>query len=76
MKKEFIKIEVHNEELRKLYNVGVSGIIEVQSKRGIPLNREWRNRLKDAAIDKCISLCNNKAKSSKVAKKEPDHASS
>ena len=68
--KDFIEVTVANEALRKLLGVQEDEVVKVKVKNGIPLDRDWRNRFRDAAIDKCISLCNNAAKkSSTVADK-------
>jgi len=54
--KECIKVKVNNAALAKFLEVALDTVIHVPSKNGIPLNREWRNRLRDAEIDKCVSV--------------------
>lgn len=76
MKKETLAIKVNNEALRKIYGIGEDGIINVDARKGIPKSREWRNRLRDSAIDQCVSLVKPKAKSTTVKKKESENADS
>ena len=66
MKKEVKKVKVKNEALAKVLDVSVDAIIEVECKSGVPVNREWRNRFKDAEKDKCIEIV--KSKPTKEAK--------
>ena len=33
-----------------------SDCVRVASKRSVPLDREWRNRLRDSYIDNCVSI--------------------
>lgn len=42
----------------KINNVsGHAGTIDIQTdENGVPLNRFWRKRLKDAAIDQCVEI--------------------
>lgn len=51
----------------KINNVpGYSGVVTVTTdKNGIPLDRFWRNRLKDAETDNCVEV----VKASKATKK-------
>ena len=48
----------------KINNVkGYSGIIEVDTdSHGVPLEKFWRNRLKDSAIDGCVEVVKRKPK--------------
>jgi len=39
-------------------------------KKGIPLVREWRNRLKDSLIDNCLELLENTNKAKSDGKKK------
>ena len=66
MKKEVKKVKVINKALAKVLDVSAGTIIEVECKNGVPVNREWRNRFKDAKIDKCIEIV--KSKPTKEAK--------
>ena len=50
----------------KINNVrGYSGIIDVADNNGIPVERFWRNRLKDAGIDNCVEVVKPRAKKTK-----------
>ena len=48
----------------KINNVkGYSGIIEVETdSEGLPLDKFWRNRLKDSEIDGCVEAVKRKLK--------------
>ena len=62
MKKEMKKVKVKNEALAKILNVSAGAIIDIECKNGVPVNREWRNRFKDAEIDNCIEIVKSKPK--------------
>lgn len=62
-----MKVTVNNEALAALLSVKPGDKVEVPCKNGIPTNREWRNRFKDAKIDECITIVQNTPK----PKKEP-----
>jgi hypothetical protein len=62
MKKEVKKVKVNNKALAKTLGISVGAIIEVECKNGVPVNREWRNRFKDAEIDNCIEITKSKLK--------------
>lgn len=51
-----MKVIVNNEHLAKTLNVKVGATVEVETKGGVPTNKEWRNRLKDATIDGCVTI--------------------
>lgn len=57
-----MKVIVNNEALADLLGVKPGAEVDVKCKNGIPVVKEWRNRFKDAAIDKCITLVVNKPK--------------
>ena len=59
MKKQTVTVRVNNEHLAKTLNVKVGEKVKVELKGGVPLNREWRNRFKDANIDDCITISEN-----------------
>jgi hypothetical protein len=41
----------------KINNVkGFSGEFEVADNKGVPLDKFWRDRLKDAKTDKCVEI--------------------
>ena len=51
-----MKLKINNEALAKSLGFVVGEKVNVECKRGVPIDREWRNRLKDAAIDNCVSV--------------------
>lgn len=51
-----MKVTVNNEALAGTLGVAPGAQIDVKCKDGIPTNREWRNRFRDAKLDNCISL--------------------
>ena len=55
----------------KILNVpGYSGTIDIETDyHGTPVDKFWRNRLKDAAIDGCVEIVTSKRK----VKKDDDH---
>ena len=56
-----IKILKQLENQNKIYKVG--DIVEVKIDEGkIPVDKFWRQRFKDAVIDNCIEIINNKKK--------------
>ena len=44
---------------------GYGGTITVEDVNGIPVERFWRNRLKDAKIDNCVEVVKTRAKETK-----------
>ena len=47
----------------KINNVkGFSGTITVEDNGGVPVERFWRNRLKDAETDNCVEVVKTSAK--------------
>jgi len=63
--KEKVKVKVNSVALAGLLGVKPGGIVDVECKRGVPVAKEWRNRLKDAEIDGCVSVVENKPKTKK-----------
>ena len=50
----------------KINNVpGYSGIIDVKDNNGVPIQKFWRNRLKDAEIDNCVEVIKPRRKANK-----------
>lgn len=52
MKKQTTTLIVNNERLAEIHGKEVT----IETRRGVPVNREWRNRLRDAAIDNCVEI--------------------
>lgn len=51
-----MKVKVNNAALASALGIAQGSVVDVPCKNGIPTNREWRNRLKDAKIDNCVSI--------------------
>ena len=51
-----MKVTVNNEALAGVLGIKAGGKVEVECKNGVPVDRYWRNRFRDATIDNCISL--------------------
>lgn len=56
-----IKILKELQNNNKIYKINDELEIEADE-NSIPLNKFWRNRIKDAKIDNCIEILNNKVK--------------
>lgn len=64
-----LKIKINSEGLADALGVKAGSEMEIDvSKTGIPVVREWRNRLRDSVIDNCISVVKKEVKSKKEAK--------
>lgn len=63
-----VKVTVNNAALALLLGINKGDVYPVECKNGVPVNREWRNRFKDADIDGCITISQNGAKSTKKTK--------
>ena len=61
-----MKVTINNKALAIALGFTVSPdkpvVVDVECKNGIPIDREWRNRFKDAEIDGCISVAKPKPK--------------
>ena len=62
MIKKKLKIKVINEALAATLNLKAGAIVEIDCKGGVPINREWRNRLSDSEIDGCVEIVTDKPK--------------
>ena len=58
-----MKVKVNNEALAGVLGVKPGAIVDVKCKNGIPVTLEWRNRLKDAAVDECVTVQSDKKSS-------------
>ena len=65
MMKKTMKVKVNSEALAGLLGVKPGASVDVECKSGVPVSKEWRNRLKDAKIDDCISLVEKNRKTTK-----------
>ena len=51
------QITLKNNTGHDLHGVKPGGTIDLEADRdGIPLNKEWRRRVKDSKIDNCVSI--------------------
>ena len=66
-----MKIQVNSPALALSLGVKVGEVVEVEDKRGVPKSREWRNRLRDAAIDACVTIPQNARAKRKQSVKPP-----
>lgn len=54
MKKQ---VKVKSEGLAKALGVKVDSVMTIECcKKGVPLVKEWRNRIRDSKIDNCIEV--------------------
>jgi hypothetical protein len=60
--KQKVKVTVNNPELASVLSVSVGSTVLVETKNGVPVNKEWRNRFKDSLVDKCITISKTKQK--------------
>ena len=60
-----VKVTVKNEALAAVLGVKPGAVVGVECRHGVPVTKEWRNRFKDAEIDGCISISQNKTKLAK-----------
>ena len=47
-----INVKVNNADLAKTLNVALGSVVKVPTKNGVPINKEWRNRLKPSQSKK------------------------
>lgn len=55
-----MKIKINNEALAKSLGFRVGEVVDVECRQGVPVNKEWRNRIKDAVIDNCVTVMPDK----------------
>lgn len=53
---DLIKVKVRSEALAKALGVTAGKVVEVKTRQGVPVSREWRNRLRDSKFDNCVSV--------------------
>lgn len=63
-----VTVTIESGELAATFGLKAGATVQVPCKRGVPVNREWRNRFRDAKIDGCISFPQNTPKSKKEGK--------
>ena len=49
-----MRLKIKNQALAEALGYALDDIVDVECRHGIPVNREWRNRIKDAEIDGCV----------------------
>ena len=70
-----MKIQVLSAALAASLGCKPGDILEVEDRKGVPKSREWRNRLRDAAIDGCVKIAQNaRAKRQKTVKPPTEDA--
>lgn len=55
------QVKVNNGALAVALGLTPGAVVDVKCKNGVPLEREWRNRFRDMAIDNCISIIDKPA---------------
>jgi predicted metalloprotease with PDZ domain len=60
-----IVVTVNNHALAAVLGVKAGDKIKVRCKNGVPVTREWRNRIKDAKVDGCVTIHQNTKKPAK-----------
>ncbi len=56
------KVTINNEALATALGVKKGGTVLVDTRKGVPTSKYWRNRFRDAKIDKSITVPNNTKK--------------
>ena len=57
---------------KNLGDIWAGSVIRVEAdKNGLPLDRYWRDRLKDSAIDDCCEILEKEANHKPIVKKRP-----
>lgn len=51
-----MKVKIKNAALAKTLNLKLDDTVDVECKNDVPISREWRNRIKDAKFDKCVTI--------------------
>lgn len=62
------RVTFNNAELAALYGLKKGDSINVTCCDGVPIDREWRNRFKDAERDHCITIHSSNPKTKKGGK--------
>ncbi len=60
-----IEIKINNVPLADILGVIPGGSVQVECRGGIPTKREWRNRIKDAEFDGCVTVVKKQTKGAK-----------
>lgn len=50
---------IHNAALAATLGVAPGATVQVETRGGVPVTREWRNRFKDSRIDGCVTIAQN-----------------
>jgi hypothetical protein len=50
------KLVIRNKTDVNLHGLKPDATMEIKTLRGMPVDRVWRNRLRDASIDNCIEV--------------------
>jgi len=57
-----LKVTINNEALAKALEVKAGTTVDVTCRDGVPVDRYWRNRFKEAELDQSVSLPTPKPK--------------
>jgi hypothetical protein len=55
-----MNVTINNEALAKALGKTAGAVVDVKCKNGVPVDKYWRGRLKDAEIDGCVSILGKK----------------
>lgn len=65
-----MQIKILNPALARSLNVKVHTVLNIYDIDGVPVQKEWRNRLCDAKLDNCVEVVKEERSFSKSKKKE------
>ncbi len=61
----FAKVTINTAALAAIHGRKKGETVSVKCKHGVPVDREWRNRFRDSKVDGCITINQNKPKTTK-----------
>jgi len=67
MSNEVLNVKINNADLAKALKRREGDIVNVKCKNGVPVDKYWRNRLKDMAVDNSVEIIKKQSKSKKEA---------
>ena len=65
-----LNITVKNAALAESLGLAPGETVAVECRDGVPVTREWRNRLKDSKIDRCVEVKTTTSKPDKPKKED------
>lgn len=51
-----MKIKIKSKALATVLGYKQNDIIDIECRQGVPVSKEWRNRIKDSVIDDCVEI--------------------